>query len=81
MTRIEELEQLKDMYTQDLEELYMFETNSDMYELRRHELEFRIMSIEDTIVYLKEQKQSKRQFKVILIGVVLIILSFIYLIS
>lgn len=82
MKRIQELEELRDMYIQDLEDLAMFEANPEMYELRKHELEFRIMSIEDTIEYLHEQQNSRKKFGVILTGVVLIIVcSIIYLIS
>lgn len=82
MNRIQELEDLKAMYIQDLEELAMFEANPQMYELRKHELEFRIMSIEDTIEYLQEQQNSKKTFGIIVTGIVMIILgSIIYLIS
>lgn len=80
MKRIEELQELKKMYTQDLEDLHMFEANHHMYELRKNELEWRIMSIEDTIIYLKEQNNSKHDFRVILFGIALIILITIYLI-
>jgi hypothetical protein len=79
MKKVEELKLLKDTYLQDLEDIHLFDANPKIKELRRFELEGKILSVLEAIEYLERENQSKKR-TIIIFGIVIISLVIIYLI-
>ena len=58
MSRLEELEQERARCQQELEELHIYEPSEEWYKTKRHELEYTIACIEDSI---EDEKASLRE--------------------
>lgn len=55
---LKELENKRDMYQAELEELHIYEPSEDWYKTRRNQLEYQIACIEEAI---EDEKESIRQ--------------------
>jgi hypothetical protein len=58
MNRIEELENKRDQYQTELEELHIYEPSEEWYKTRRNQLEYMIACIDESI---QDEKESLRQ--------------------
>lgn len=73
---LEELENKRDRYQTELEELHIYEPSEEWYKTRRNQLEFQIAcideAIEDEKKSLKENSNVSMLFLVILYSVVVV---------
>ena len=58
MSKIEELENKRDQYQTELEELHIYEPSEEWYKTRRNQLEYMIACIDESI---QDEKESLRQ--------------------
>ena len=58
MNRIEELENKRDKYQTELEELHIYEPSEEWYKTRRNQLEYMIACVDEAI---EDEKESIRQ--------------------
>ena len=58
MSRLEELENKRDKYQIELEELHIYEPSEDWYKTRRNQLEYMIACVDEAI---EDEKESVRQ--------------------
>jgi len=77
--KLSELKHLKEMYTNELDDVHIYEGNPYIQELRKNELEFRIALVDEAIEKY-ENKKNKIVKKFIVISlIVCFTLAFAYL--
>lgn len=71
-TRLKQLQEKRDYYQMELEDLHMTEPSETWYKINRHELESKIVMIEDQIHNLQQEQKMMRPFFWTLVGFVIV---------